>query len=113
MIIDKTGREIKPGQIIDVPTLSLTGAMIPARDIEVVEPSSLSLPQSVTKNPPFVGVMITLQLWVQPTVSRDGSHSPIFVCDNSYIVQQAPPNWGEENKSEGKVKTKLGIIRPN
>jgi hypothetical protein len=93
MIIDRTGRELKPGQIIEIPVLALTGAMVPAQIIEISEPSGLTLPNSVTQAPPFVGVQIMLKLIVIPLGEGAGQNSKLsnmFLCDNTYLVQDAP-----------------------
>jgi hypothetical protein len=89
MIIDETGRELKPGQIIHIPVLSLTGSMVPAQIVETNEPSGLTVPNSVTQNPPFVGIVITLRLVVRPLANPNSKTASTYLCDNVYVVREA------------------------
>lgn len=115
MIVDRTGREIKPGQILDIPVLALTGAMVPAKVLEVSEPSGLTVPNSVTQEPPFVGVVITLKLY-SVQVANPRSPAKVYLCDNTYVVQDAPnlvdsnPELGGDH---GEAKVGPRLVKPS
>jgi len=85
LIIDKTGRKLKPGDILDVCALTLSGPMIPVRIVEVYEPAGLTLPSAVPQEPPYLGVLLTLKVGVQQ-IANPNSREKVYICDNSYVV---------------------------
>lgn len=111
MIVDKTGRQIVPGQILDLPVLALTGAMVPARVLETVEPSHLIAPNSA-QSPPFVGIEIKLQLFVRQVAPN------VYMCDNAYVVLEAQKadeqntNERTNERTEDNLR-KLGLVKPH
>ena len=114
MIIDRTGREIRAGQILDVSALTLTGPMLPVKVIEVYEPAGLELPTGTQPTPPYVGVMVTLQMLVRQ-IPNKLSRDKVYLCDNTYVIQE--PEQEPELGPDGITKniapngTKPGLTR--
>jgi hypothetical protein len=93
VIIDKSGRVLRAGQLVDIPM----NGMFTGNIMEVIEPTI-----TISGRPPAAPSVIVQILINMPVNPRNG------VCDNLYLVKDAPKS---ELDPTGITGTNLGPRR--